>query len=194
MISIAKRPKKALWQSNVNPNVIPGPLVISRTAYEKAEQLLLVSNPIAAEVQELAIIVAGSMGFSDSFSDFHPIGILTRWILAYNVQAEMNNYPPGLHFPVESGLADESRVEEYMMAAIKEKNTGETDAIARHVLGKVNELGPFQGEMRSLMAKTRYHQVVCKFVFNLCRMMKTQEFATERLVKEGKIRGAVSTV
>jgi hypothetical protein len=189
------------WKRNVSPHVVPGPLKITDTAYKNAKEAIAENAPVALLAHNQASIFAGSLGF-ETYSDFDPAEIITRFILAYNFQAKMNNYPTSLFFPVRTGLADQSKWDEYLKDVLKNSSISEYHSTqemleigARGLLNKTDGMGSsFKVELRDLMDRTNNHPQVCKFVSSFCQNLKLQEFATERLVKEGKVKDEVSEV
>jgi hypothetical protein len=190
--------QRDLWQRNIGPDVVPGPLHISQEAYDKASTAVREDQPIARIKRDGAAGLADSMGFTKAFADFQPADVLTRWLLAYNFQAEMDKYPRSLFIPsneLKPGLADEAQFEEEKNQLIEtmsftgDESSGELQSlIARHFLRDALYLGPFRTELEQTLSKTGNHLYVCQFVIQLYGFSKQIQIATERLVETGQIK------
>lgn len=189
IVFFQERHKKRLWRRNVGSDVVPGPLRISQAAYDKARQTVRADPSITGPRRALLQKICNMQ----DYSDFQPTEVATRWMLAYNFQADIDHYPHSLHLEqIEIGLSDDSKAEEYQKSLIKDRNfSGNTKAELLKEMAKAwidsSYLGPFKAELRSLLRRINHPQA-SEFVIYLCMTMKKYEIATERLVKSDQVK------
>ncbi len=205
-----------LWKRNVSPDVKPGPLIISYDAYNRATKLFKEGNSIANSYLALGTRIATTTGFSQNYSDLRPAELLSRWMLAYDLQAKEDNYPPNLHFSegvmTKFTSADETRTQKYtemqlnIITNIDIYPPDKLDEMANklnmgfkapadqllgiaalYFLTDSYHLGNFRNELEKHLIASQGDHYVISFIKEMYHFSKSVEFTTERLVKENKV-------
>jgi hypothetical protein len=205
-----------LWKRNVSPDVKPGPLMISYDAYSRATKLFKEGNSIANSYHLRGLDFVAKMGFIQNYSDFCPRELVTRWMIAYDLQAKEDNYPPNLHFSEEFGTkitsADLTRTQERMETLINiitDINIYPPDRldemanklnmgfkapaeqflgiIALYLLDNSYHLGEFRDELENHLIASQGDHYVISFIREMYHVSELVEVTTERLVKENKV-------
>jgi hypothetical protein len=169
-------------------------LRISQEAYDKANTAMREGSPLAQRSLRFAKIVASMYGVTP-VGRFDPASIIARWTLAYHFQIGLDEYPESLSiFEIETTNADNGKAAEYRNKIIEDAGLTGAESfeeglkiVAQDMLAAADHLGPVGTELQQHMTQTGYHPQVNQFVLKFVTSTKEFEFATQRLLSEGKV-------